>query len=135
MALGFTVKEANQLIERHKKLLAQVGYVNNCTTRIIADIKQSANDLLVQATLKKIILSDCVSPLIDISESKEIERFVEYLYKYHIVRSAHDTIKILQGYTTNISQSIALLNPGIPIINLYVGFKDSESNSTEAFLK
>jgi hypothetical protein len=30
---------------------------------------------------------------------------------------------------------IALLKPGIPIINLYVGLREAVSNSTQAFLK
>ena len=63
MAMDFTVKEAKQLIARHKKLLSSLEYIALKAAAIGMDVKRSANELISQDVLKRLILGDCTRPL------------------------------------------------------------------------
>ena len=71
MAIEFTVKEARQLIEQHKALLSNLEYIASKATGIQAEITRSANDLIAQTALKRIIVNDCKHPTEQLSRTPE----------------------------------------------------------------
>ena len=59
MAMDFSVKEAKQLIEQHKMLLSKLDYIVAKDTSIRADVRQSANDSIMQSALRRTIVNNC----------------------------------------------------------------------------
>lgn len=134
MAINFTVKEAKQLIDRHKVLLSNLDYIASKATGIQTDIRRSANDLITQATIKRYILNDCAHPADSLSRSSEVERLIYNLYKYQKVRSAIETAKSFQGYAApNVRQNITLLNPGLAGLSWFFGGKRAKENAAQAY--
>ena len=76
MALYFTIKEAKHLIDRHKALLSDLGHVAEKAAAMQADIKRSANELITQTTLKRLIINDCARPSENTQRTSEIESLV-----------------------------------------------------------
>lgn len=62
MAIDFTVKEAKQLIDRHKALLSNLEHIESMAASVQSDIKRSASDLVTQTALTRLILNDCSQP-------------------------------------------------------------------------
>ena len=60
MAKDFSIKDARQLIEQHKVLFSQLEYIISKDASLTADIKNSANDLVMHSSLVKMIFDDCL---------------------------------------------------------------------------
>lgn len=134
MAIDFTVKEAKQLIERHKSLLSQLDYIASKAEDFQSDIKRAANDLATQGALKRIILNDCTRPVNDLSQSPDITRLILNLHKYQSVRSAIETAKSFQNnFAGNVRQNISLLNPGLAGLSWFFGGKRAKESAAQAY--
>lgn len=124
MAINFTVKEAKQLIDRHKALLSNLDYIASKAVSIITDIRWSANNLVTQAILKRLVIDDCVHPTDSLARNAEVERLIYGLYKYQMMRSAIEMAKTYKSYTAaNVRQNITLLNPGLAGMSWFFGGK------------
>lgn len=134
MAKDFSVKDAKQLIERHNKLLSNLNYITSKAVNINAVIRQSANDLVTQATLKKYILNDCSHPSEMSIRNAEIDHLIYLLFKYQKMSSAVEAAAAFQNYTANeIRQNIKLLNPGVAGLSWLFGGKRAKENAAYAY--
>lgn len=134
MAIDFTVKEAKQLIERHKTLISNLDFIVLKDVSMRSEIKQSANDLISRACLKRHILNDCSRPDENIQRSVEVERLIYNLHKYQKVRSDIETAKLFQSEAVaNIRKNIELLNPGLAGLSWLLGGKRAKENAALAY--
>ena len=134
MAINFTMKEAKQLIDRHKTLLSNLEYIESNASNIRSDIKRSANDLVSQTALARIILNDCSRPTEQIQRTANVERLILNLYKYQTARSAIESAKTFQTYAAaKVRQNIALLNPGFAGLSWFFGGKHARENAEKAY--
>lgn len=134
MAIDFTVKEAKQLIDRHKVLLSSLEYIASKAGRLEADIRRSANELVVRASLNRMIIDDCARPTDVLPRTPEVERLVYNLYKYRIARTAFETARTFQEYAaTSVRKNIASLNPGLAGLSWFFGGKRAKENATQAY--
>ncbi len=134
MAKSFSVKEARQLIEKHRELLASLAYMASKAAGMRTEIKLSANALLTQSTLKRLILSDCNSPVESPAKCPEVERLTYLLCRYQRARSAIDTAQAFQDqFATRARQCIEALNPGpVGLAWLFSG-KSAKENVAKAY--
>ena len=134
MAMDFTIKEAKKLIDLHKGLLSKLEKIASKAASMKTEIKKVANDLVIQAALKKKILGDCVSPTNILGRSSDIERLIFSLYKYQKMCTSVETAKGFQTYeAVKIRQSIELLNPGLAGLSWFFGGKRAKESATLAF--
>lgn len=133
MAIDFTVKEARRLIDRHKELLSNLDYIASKAAGIQSALKRSANDLITQPSLKRLILNDCQQPLV-MPRNAEVERFIYNLYKYQKARSAIEAAKSFQSYAAeNVRQNISRLNPGLAGLSWLFGGKRVKESAAQAY--
>lgn len=133
MAIDFTIKEARRLIDRHKELLSNLDHIAFKATSMQSDIKQSANDLITHAVLKRLILNDCSRPSL-LPRSAEIEQLVYHLYKYQKARLAIEAAKSFQSYAVeNVRQNISRLNPGLVGLSWFFGGKRVKEGAAQAY--
>jgi len=133
MAIDFSVKEARKLIDRHKELLSNLDHITSEASGLQSSIKQSANDLITQTVLKRLILNDCSRPSA-IPRSAELERLIYNLYKYQKVHSAIETTKSFQRFAEeNVRQNIRLLNPGLAGLSWFLGGKRVKESAVQAY--
>lgn len=134
MAIDFTVKEAKRLIDRHKTLLSNLEHIASKAAGINADIRRLANDLVVQSSLRRLIINDCNHPADIVSRSSEVERFIHSLYKFEKIRSAIETARTFREYTeANVRKNVALLNPGLAGLSWFLGGKRAKENAAQAY--
>ncbi len=134
MALNFTAKEAKDLIIHHKELLSKLDYISKKATILKTNIQNSANSLVYQSTLQRIILDDChYSNQFSIT-NPEIELFILHLYKYQHTHSAINVANDYLNYSVkNIKQSISALNPGPAGLSWVFGGKRAKENREQAY--
>ena len=134
MAIDFTVKEAKQLIDRHKALLSNLEHIESMAASVQSDIKRSASDLVTQTALTRLILNDCSQPTEGIQRSTNVERLIYNLYKYQKARSAIETANTFQTYAVaNVRQNITLLNPGLAGLSWFFGGKRAKEKAAQAY--
>ena len=134
MAIDFTVKEAKQLIERHKAIISDIDFIVIKDISMRSEIKQSANELVSQTALRRLIINDCNRPDDDIQRNAEVERLIYNVHKYQKVRSDIETAKRFQGEAVaNVRKNIELLNPGLAGLSWFFGGKRAKENAVVAY--
>lgn len=134
MAIDFTVKEANQLIDQHKALLGKLDHVTAKAAALQTSIQSCANELLTQATLKEQIITDCRQGSDGIAKTAQFDRLIHNLYKYRYAQTAIDTAKAMQrNVVPNIRHSITQLRPGLAGLSWFFGGKTAKANAAQAY--
>ena len=134
MAMDFNVKQAKQLINRHKELISNLEYIAKKAAGMNADVRRSANDLVTLSILKRLIINDCTRPSDIQTRRSEVERLIHNLYKYQTVHLTVETAKSFQIYaTTNVQPNIKTLNPGLAGLSWFFGGKRAKENAAQAY--
>lgn len=134
MAMDFSIKEARQLMDRHKALLSNLDDIATKAAGMQADIKSSANDLLVQPFLKRLILHDCTHTGNASARNADAERLICHLYRYEKAHSAIETAKSFRNYAEkNVRESIERLNPGLAGLSWLLGGKRTKELAAQAY--
>jgi superfamily II DNA or RNA helicase len=134
MAMDFSVKEAKQLIEQHKMLLSKLDYIVAKDTSIRTDVRQSANDSIMQSALRRTIVNNCNHPEELPARISDVDRLIYILHKYQKCRSAIETAKMFQSHAAeNVRQNITLLNPGIGGLAWLFGGKRAKETASQAY--
>lgn len=134
MAKDFSVKEARQLIDKHKELLAGLEYMASKAAGLRAEIKLSANALQAQSTLKRLILNDCNAPAESPARCPEVERLMYHVCRYQRARSAIETANAFREQDApKARQYIEALNPGPAGLAWLFSGKSAKENVAQAY--
>ena len=134
MAMNFTVKEARQIIDRHKALLSKLERTIARSKTITSDIKQAADDFVEHAELRKLILNDLTSPSKGLKKNNRFNRFVHGLSKYQRASYEIETAKSYQDYADKvIKEYIDDLKPGIAGLSWMLGGKKAREKAELAY--
>lgn len=134
MPMNFTIKEAKQLIEQHKKLLSDLNYVAQKAAAICSDIDHYANDPSVSAAIGRMILADCKHPDDTLQRNIGVDRLILSLYRY---QKMQPTIETAESYreqvAENIRQNIDMLSPGLAGLAWLFRGKNAKENTAKAY--
>ena len=72
MSIDFSAKEARKLINRHKELLRSLENINRKYETLRSGVNSSIEDMMVYATLKRVILEECKNPNVKKMEFDEV---------------------------------------------------------------
>lgn len=134
MASEFTVKQAKQLIEQHKMLLADLERMTAKANGIQTDIQRSVARLVAQSVLKRIILNDCVSATPVSVMGTEIDMLCHSVYQYEMAHADIETVKEFRIYAERyVRPAMARLNPGLGGLTWFFGGKRAKENAAAAY--
>ena len=131
--MQITVKEAKQLIGRHKSLLSDLEQIEIKITSLVAEIRRAAIDVILRSSLRESIISDCNRPADSTRKNAQVERLVNSLYKYQRIQPVVESVKMLQDYIAEAKNNISLLNPGLAGISWFFGGKRVKENASQAY--
>ena len=134
MAKEFTIKEANQVISRHKALLSALDTAAAVSSQLKSNVDIAARQLVASGTLNTLILRDCENvPFI--SRTADIEALICALYKYEKARPAIDAAEAVNNSypRSGIARNMDLLNPGLAGLSWLLGGKRGRESATRAY--
>ncbi len=134
MAKEYTIKDARQLINRHKELISNLEHISSISSNINAEIRKNANDLVIRGTIKRLVFDDCAKPMKINAKIQDVEKLIQSLYKYQKASSAIDSAKAFQNSTSaKVKKNIDLLNPGLAGLSWLFGGKRVKEQATRAY--
>ena len=132
--MDFSIKQARQLIEKHKALLLKLDNIKSIETEIKADTARIANALITGTTIKKQIFDYVEHPFEGLRRSLDTDLLMRNVYRYLLSQSAFETA---QSYTdhvaSNVKQYITALNPGLAGLSWVFGGKRAKENAMNAY--
>ena len=132
--MDFSIKQAKQLIEKHKALLLKLDNIKSKETEIQANTARIANGLITGTTIKKQIFDYFEHPFEELRRTPDTDLLIRNVYKYLLSQSAFETA---QNYTDQVAsivkQYITALNPGLAGLSWLFGGKRAKENATNAY--
>lgn len=134
MSIDFSAKEARKLINRHKELLRSLENINRKYETLRSGVNSSIEDMMVYATLKRVIVEECKNPSGCMPKEIQIENFIKKLYTYQRVQAAEEMIRTFCiNNTVKIQQSMAALNPGLAGLSWIFGGRRAKEKAIQAY--
>lgn len=134
MPIHFTVKEAKQLIDRHKKLLSDLERIAQKAEVVFDNIDHDATDPALYAEIGSMILADCRYPTNHLQRNRSVGRLILSLYQYQKLQPIIETADSYRGHITeNIQKNMDMLSPGLAGLSWLFRGKHAKENVANAY--